>query len=117
MIAAEHATAPTAAVTQWNRIASTYAQLEQLTGSAVVRLNRAVAVAEEQGPAAGLALLDGLDERLPLSHRLPATRAVLLERAGLADAAAAAYDLAIARCGNDSEIRHLRAARDALERG
>jgi predicted RNA polymerase sigma factor len=81
MIAAEHATAPTAADTRWDRIAATYAELEGLTGSAVVRLNRAVAVAEAEGPTAGLALLDeDLDARLPGSHRLPATRAVLLER-------------------------------------
>jgi len=115
MIAAEHATAPTAADTRWDRIAATYAELESLTGSAVVRLNRAVAVAEAEGPTAGLALLDeDLDARLPGSHRLPATRAVLLERAGRSQAAAAAYDLAVERCGNDAERRHLLAARAAL---
>jgi predicted RNA polymerase sigma factor len=115
MIAAEHATAPTAADTRWDRIAATYAELEGLTGSAVVRLNRAVAVAEAEGPTAGLALLDeDLAARLPGSHRLPATRAVLLERAGRSQAAAAAYDLAVERCGNDAERRHLLAARAAL---
>ena len=115
MIAAEHATAPTAADTRWDRIAATYAELEGLTGSAVVRLNRAVAVAEAEGPTAGLALLDEhLDARLPGSHRLPATRAVLLERAGRSQAAAAAYDLAVERCANDAERRHLLAARAAL---
>lgn len=114
MIAAEHAAAPSAADTRWDRIARTYAQLERLTGSAVVRLNRAVAVAEDEGAASGLALLDGLDERLPVSHRLPATRAALLARAGRLDAALASYDVAIARCGNESERRHLRAARDGL---
>jgi predicted RNA polymerase sigma factor len=114
VIAAEHATAATASQTRWDRIAVAYAELEELTGSAVVRMNRAVAVAEHQGPVAGLALLDGLDERLPVSHRLPATRAALLTRAGRYDAAAAAYDLAIERCGNDVERRHLRSARQAL---
>ena len=114
MIAAEHAAAPSAADTRWDRIARTYARLERLTGSAVVRLNRAVAVAEDEGAASGLALLDGLDERLPVSHRLPATRAALLARAGRLDAALASYDVAIARCGNESERRHLRAARDGL---
>ncbi|HET9828389.1 MAG TPA: DUF6596 domain-containing protein [Nocardioidaceae bacterium] len=114
VIAAEHATAATASQTRWDRIAVAYAELEELTGSAVVRMNRAVAVAEHQGPVAGLALLDGLDERLPVSHRLPATRAALLTRAGRCDAAAAAYDLAIERCGNDVERRHLRSARQAL---
>jgi RNA polymerase sigma-70 factor (ECF subfamily) len=114
VIAAEHATAPTAADTRWDRVAGTYAELEQLTGSAVVRLNRAVAVAEDEGPAAGLAVLEGLDDRLPTSHRLPATRAALLERLGRLPAARAAYDLAIARCGNEAERRHLETARDAL---
>jgi predicted RNA polymerase sigma factor len=114
VIAAEHATAPTAADTCWDRIARTYAELEQLTGSAVVRLNRAVAVAEDAGPAAGLDLLEGLDDRLPTSHRLPATRAALLERSGQVSAARAAYDVAIERCANEAERRHLEAARDAL---
>ena len=77
LIAAEHAIAPTAPDTQWHRIAARYAELEDLTGSPVVRLNRAVAVAESQGPAAGLALLDGLEDDLPHSHRLPAVRAEL----------------------------------------
>ena len=107
MIAAEHATAATADATRWDRIAAVYAELEALTGSAVVRLNRAVAVAEDQGPRAGLALLEGLDEALPTGHRLPATRAALLARAGDAAAARTAYDVAIARCGNESESRHL----------
>ena len=114
MIAAEHATATTAADTRWDRIAAIYAELEEVTGSAVVRLNRAVAVAEEQGPEAGPTLLEGLDTRLPGSHRLPATRAALLERVGRLDAAAAAYDQALERCANAAERRHLRAARDGL---
>ena len=114
VIAAEHATAGTAAGTRWDRIARTYAELEELTGSAVVRMNRAVAVAEDAGPDAGLALLEGLDDRLPTSHRLLATRAALLERSGQVSAARAAYDEAIRRCGNDAERRHLQAARDAL---
>lgn len=114
MIAAEHATAPTAQDTRWDRIAATYAELEALTGSAVVRLNRAVAVAEAEGPRAGLSLLDGLDDRLPHAHRLPAARAALLARAGDLEAARTSYDVAVARCGNETERRHLAAARDAL---
>jgi RNA polymerase sigma-70 factor (ECF subfamily) len=116
MIAAEHATASTATDTRWDRIAAVYAELEAVTGSAVVRLNRAVAVAEDQGPRAGLALLEGLDDALPTGHRLPATRAALLARAGDAAAARAAYDVAIERCGNDSESRHLVREREALSR-
>jgi len=115
-IAAEHATAASAADTRWDRIAAAYARLEALTGSAVVRLNRAVAVAEHEGPDAGLALLEGLDDLLPLGHRLPATRAALLARSGQVAAAVAAYDLALDRCGNESESRHLRHERDLLSR-
>lgn len=107
LVAAEHAAAPTADTTPWDRIASHYAALEELTGSPVVRLNRAVAVAEVDGPAAALALLDGLDERLPRSHRLPAARAELLVRADRTAAALAEYDRALALCGNDRERAHL----------
>ena len=111
LIAAEHAIAPTASATDWPRIARWYAELERLTGSPVVRLNRAVAVAEADGPEAGLRLLDGLE--LP-GHRLPAARAELLTRAGRTDEAAAAYELAIALCGNDVERAHLVQRRDHL---
>ena len=117
LIAAEHATAATADATDWERIAALYAELETHTGSPVVRLNRAVAVAEAAGPAAGLGLLDGLDDELPQGHRLPAVRAELLVRAGRPDEARAAFDLAIARCGNEAEREHLsRRRRDALGR-
>src|SRR5690606_7849278 len=62
VIAGRHATAAHTDGTDWPAIAADYARLEHLTGSPVVRLNRAVAVAEADGPRAGLALLDGLDE-------------------------------------------------------
>ncbi|WP_454294370.1 RNA polymerase sigma factor [Salana multivorans] len=81
VIAARHATAPRADATDWAAIARDYAALERLTGSPVVRLNRAVAVAQAEGPRAGLDLLTGLDELLPRSHRLPAVRGELLARA------------------------------------
>lgn len=104
LIAAEHAIARSAAETAWDRIVLRYEELEELTGSPVVRLNRAVAVAEASGPAAGLAVLDGLV--LP-GHRLPATRAELLARLGRDDEAATAYDEAIGRCANQAERAHL----------
>jgi RNA polymerase sigma factor (sigma-70 family) len=104
LIAAEHAVAPTSASTAWDRVVARYEELESLTGSPVVRLNRAVAVAELSGPAAGLALLDGL---ALAGHRLPATRAELLARAGRLDDARTAYDEAIGRCGNLAERAHL----------
>lgn len=107
LVAAEHAAALTPDETRWDRIASHYAALEELTGSPVVRLNRAVAVAEVEGPAAGLILLDGLGNRLPRSHRLPAARAELLVRAGRTEAALAEYDRALALCGNERERAYL----------
>jgi RNA polymerase sigma-70 factor (ECF subfamily) len=105
-IAAEHARAATAAETAWDRIATLYEALEELTGSPVVRLNRAVAVAEVDGPAAGLALLADLD--LPGFHLLPATRADLLRRLGRTGAAAAEYEAAIAGAGNAADRDFLR---------
>jgi RNA polymerase sigma factor (sigma-70 family) len=111
LVAAEHAIAPTPADTAWERIARHYTELEELTGSPVVRLNRAVAVAEADGPLAGLRLLDGLD--LP-GHRLPGVRAELLLRAGRYDEARHAFELAIPLCDNEAERRHLRLRRDAL---
>ncbi|RNL77429.1 RNA polymerase sigma factor [Nocardioides marmorisolisilvae] len=104
LIAAEHAVAPSPAETAWLRIANLYAELEELTGSAVVRLNRAVAVAEVDGPLAGLALLDGLDLS---GHRLPGTRAELLARAGRIPEARGQWELAISLCDNAAERRHL----------
>ena len=58
-IAAEHCLAPTFQETRWDKVVECYALLEQVAPSALHRLNRAVAVAELQGPAAGLAVLDG----------------------------------------------------------
>jgi predicted RNA polymerase sigma factor len=112
LIAAEHAIAPTAPETDWPRIARWYAELEELTGSPIVRLNRAVAVAEADGPDAGLRLLDGLD--LP-GHRLPGVRAELLSRAGRTAEARAAYDAAIERCSNEVERAHLEDRRRGLD--
>jgi RNA polymerase sigma-70 factor (ECF subfamily) len=108
-IAARHATAVHPEGTDWSAIAADYVRLERLSGSPVVRLNRAVAVAEADGPRAGLALLDGLDELLPLSHRLPAVRGELLARAGETDAARLQLQVAIDRCRHEAELAHLRA--------
>lgn len=117
LIAAEHATAPRAEDTDWARIAALYAELETHTGSPVVRLGRAVAVAEASGPEAGLALIEGLDDALPEGHRLPAVRAELLVRAGRPAEAVRAFDAAIARCGNDTERDHLIRRREACRSG
>jgi predicted RNA polymerase sigma factor len=77
----------------------------------VVRINRAVAVAEAKGPAAGLRLLDGLE--LP-GHRLPAVRAELLARAGRTEEALIAYDSALTACDNAAERAHLVHRRTAV---
>ncbi|MQA02707.1 MAG: RNA polymerase subunit sigma-24 [Streptosporangiales bacterium] len=112
-IAAEHAST-SAADTDWPAIAELYARLELLTGSPVVRLNRAVAVAECEGPAAGLALLDGLDGALGRHHLLYATRADLLRRLGRTAEAAREYDRALTLVGNETERRFLRRRRVTL---
>jgi RNA polymerase sigma-70 factor (ECF subfamily) len=114
LIAAEHATAPTSADTRWPVIADLYARLEALTGSPVVRLARAVAVAEASGPEAGLRLLEGLDDALPRHHRVPAVRAELLVRAGHPQAAADAYRAALTLVTNPTERTHLQTRLTAL---
>ena len=106
-VAAVHDQAPSHAGTEWSQILSLYGRLEQLTGNPMVTLNRAVAAAMVDGPGAGLALLDGLEERLGDHHRLPAVRAHLLELAGDFDGAAAAFAAAAARTANLREQRYL----------
>ena len=106
--------APSTATTDWSRIADRYRELDELTSSPVVRLNRAVAVAEADGPLAGLRLLEGLGAGALPGHRLPATRAELLARAGRLDEARTAYDEAIGRCPNLAERAHLIARRAQL---
>jgi RNA polymerase sigma-70 factor (ECF subfamily) len=97
LIAAHHATAATAADTDWPAITRLYEQLMTVMPSPVVALNHAVAVAMSDGPAAGLALVDGLanDGRLDGYQLLPATRADLLRRLGRQEEAAVAYRSAI----------------------
>ncbi|MFN0027951.1 MAG: RNA polymerase sigma factor [Acidimicrobiales bacterium] len=107
LIAVEHARATTADATNWSAIAARYNELEMLTNSPVVRLNRAVAVAEADGPGAGLALLAGLDGRLATHHRLHAVRADLARRAGDLVLARDCYALALDLCANDVEREYL----------
>ncbi|HWO61508.1 MAG TPA: DUF6596 domain-containing protein, partial [Umezawaea sp.] len=98
-IAAVHDEAPTAEVTDWPQILALYTVLERVAPNPTVTLNRAVAVAMVEGPAAGLAVLDALstDERMSASHRLVSVRAHLLEMAGEHDAARAGYQEAARR--------------------
>jgi RNA polymerase sigma-70 factor (ECF subfamily) len=104
-IAALHAVAPTASATDWRRIAALYDQLLAVAGSPVVALNRAVAVAMVEGPAAGLALMDTLAASGELDgyHLLHAGRADLLRRLGRTAEAAAAYRRALAHTANPVE--------------
>jgi len=81
-IAAVHVTAPTWASTDWAAIVPRYDELAAITPSPIVALNRAIAIAMRDGPAAGLAELDGLQRTLGDYHLFYATRAELLERAG-----------------------------------
>jgi len=104
-IAALHDEASSHTATRWPEIAKTYARLESLTGNPMVRLNRAVAVAMVDGPASGLALLDGLE--LHDSHRLHAVRAHLLEEIGDLSGAAQGYAAAAARTDNSRERDYL----------
>jgi RNA polymerase sigma-70 factor (ECF subfamily) len=111
LIAAEHAKPAPA---DWPRIALLYAELERRDPSPMVRLNRAVAVAESGSPEAGLALLDGLDAALRGSHLLPAVRAELLARLGRPELARAAFDAALALVRTEPERDHLRRRRGTL---
>jgi predicted RNA polymerase sigma factor len=104
-IAALHDEAGSYASTRWEQIAKAYTRLESLTGNPVVRLNRAVAVAMVEGPASGLALLEGLE--LHDSHRLHAVRAHLYEDIGDLAAAAQCYAAAAARTDNARERDYL----------
>ena len=104
LIAAEHAIAPHPDATDWPRIVERYDELVALEDTPVVRLNRAVAVAEADGPLPGLRALEGIE--LP-GHRLPGVRGQLLARVGRTDEARADLARAIELCDNDPERAHL----------
>jgi RNA polymerase sigma-70 factor (ECF subfamily) len=108
-IAAEHATAPTAADTNFARISTLYAHLSEVAPSPIVDLNRAIAVAFSEGPDAGLALIDTLhlDAHLGEYHLLHATRADLLRRAGRPADALPHYRRALELAPSDAERRFL----------
>ncbi|MEW2304388.1 RNA polymerase sigma factor [Streptomyces sp. NPDC006655] len=108
-VAACHATAATAADTDWADVAGLYGELLRFVPSAVVRLNRAVAVGMAEGTEAGLALVAELEAEGELAgyHLLPATRADLLRRAGRVREAAEAYERALESVENAAERRFL----------
>ncbi|WP_103343073.1 RNA polymerase sigma factor [Amycolatopsis sp. CA-126428] len=109
-IAALHDEAPDVASTDWPQIVALYDVLRGLAPSPVVELNRAVAVAMRDGPAAGLALLDGLAEEPRLSgySPFPSARGDLLSRLGRHAEAAVAYREALELAGTEPERVHLR---------
>jgi RNA polymerase sigma-70 factor, ECF subfamily len=111
-INAVHSDAPTAALTDWWEIVALYDQLMAIAPSPVVALNRAVAVAEVDGPAAALALVDELD--LGGLHLFHAIRADLLRRVGRRPEAALAYEKAIELAENAAERAFLQRRREAL---
>jgi RNA polymerase sigma-70 factor (ECF subfamily) len=108
-IAAVHAQAPAADATDWREIVALYDVLWSIEPSPVVELNRAVAVAMRDGPAAGLELIDALLDRGELSeyHLAHAARADLCRRLGLAERARASYERAIALARQEPERRFL----------
>jgi RNA polymerase sigma-70 factor (ECF subfamily) len=111
-INAVHADARSAAATDWSQIVRLYDQLLAYDPSPVVALNRAVAVAEVEGPGTALALIDALD--LGTYHLFHAIRADLLRRLGRSVEAATAYETAIELTDNAAERDFLRLRRQAL---
>jgi RNA polymerase sigma factor (sigma-70 family) len=120
-IAACHARASTAEATDWRTIAALYAMLAKVTPSPVVELNRAVAVAMAEGPAAGLALTDRLtgEPLLKAYHLLPSVRGDLLQKLGRLEEARAEFERAAALTRNERERKLLidRAAACVAEKG
>jgi RNA polymerase sigma-70 factor (ECF subfamily) len=115
-INAVHSDAAVAEDTDWRQIVALYDQLLVFMPTAVVALNRAVAVAEVDGAEAALALVEGLDVDLSQYHLFHATRADLLVRLGRPSDAAAAYDAALALVTNAAERRFLEQRRAAVAR-
>jgi RNA polymerase sigma-70 factor (ECF subfamily) len=115
-IAALHCQASSPTDTDWPQIAHLYQLLSTRHPSPIVSLNRAVAVAMIEGPAAGLRLIDALEDVLDDYHLLHAARADLLRRLGESDAAAKSYGRALALATNDSERRFLERRLSELSR-
>ncbi|MGC4938127.1 RNA polymerase sigma factor [Kribbella sp. DT2] len=118
-IAAVHAEAPTADETDWRQILGLYVLLEKLAPNPMVTLNRAIALAQVEGPQAGLDLLATLDDdkHLADNHRLDAVRAHLLQRAGDPEAAREHFLAAARRTTSLPEQRYLTAKAAAIPAG
>jgi RNA polymerase sigma-70 factor (ECF subfamily) len=113
-INAVHTSAPDVRDTDWSQVVALYDQLVRLDPSPIVALNRAVAVAELDGPEVALAAVDRLEDTLADYHAYHATRADLLRRLGASQRSRAAYDRAIELAGNTAETAYLTRRRDQL---
>jgi RNA polymerase sigma-70 factor, ECF subfamily len=113
-INAVHTSARGIADTDWSQVVALYDQLVRLDPSPIVALNRAIAVAELDGPEVALAAVDRLADRLAGYHAYYATRADLLRRLGRSQDSRAAYDRAIELAGNSAEVAFLTRRRDQL---
>ncbi|MGW3345990.1 RNA polymerase sigma factor [Nonomuraea rubra] len=114
-INAVHTSARDIRDTDWSQILALYDQLVRLDSSPIIALNRAVAVAELDGPEVSLAIVDRLAEALDGYHAYHATRADLLRRLGRSRQSRAAYDRAIELAGNTGETAYLTRRRDQLQ--
>jgi RNA polymerase sigma-70 factor (ECF subfamily) len=113
-ISAVHTSARDARDTDWSQVVALYDQLVRLDPSPIIALNRAVAVAELDGPEVALAAVDRLEDKLAGYHAHHATRAELLRRLGRSQESRAAYGKAIEMAGNTAETAYLTRRRDQL---
>jgi RNA polymerase sigma-70 factor (ECF subfamily) len=113
-INAVHTSARDIRDTDWSQIVALYDRLIRIDPSPIVALNRAIAVAELDGPEVSLAAVDRLDDKLAGYHAYHATRADLLRRLCRSEEARAAYNKAIELAGNTAETAHLTRRRDQL---
>jgi RNA polymerase sigma-70 factor (ECF subfamily) len=113
-ISAVHTSAHGTRDTDWSQVAALYNQLVRLDRSPIIALNRAIAVAELDGPEVALAAVDRLQDRLAGYHAYQAVRADLLRRVGRSQQSRAAYDKAIELAGNTAETAYLTRRRDQL---
>ncbi len=113
-INAVHTSARDVRDTDWSQVVALYDQLVRVDASPVVALNRAIAVAELDGPEVALAAVDGLEDKLAGYHAFHVTRADLLRRMGRSQDSRAAYDRAIELAGNTAETAYLTRRRDQL---
>jgi RNA polymerase sigma-70 factor, ECF subfamily len=113
-INAVHTSARDVRDTDWSQVLALYNQLAGLDPSPIVALNRAIAVAELDGPEVALAAVDRLEDKLAGYHAFHVTRADLLRRLGRGEQARGAYDKAIELAGNTAETAYLTRRRDQL---